>query len=778
MSQETQVPLSTLNAAPNPLDTTQEAPKTKDELALEDYEARYPQELRKALLDTTKSLEVQQKTIRQKNIMEWKQLDFYWQGLQNIFWSDTLRDWRPYEEGINAHESDLTENDIGRVINVYRSYGESIIAGLSASIPGVRFSPDNADNPDDISTARAYSKIAELITLHNNASTMLARSLFILFNQSFVAAYNYHHASPEFGVTRTPKMIEKEIEVEKAYCQDCGSDLTQQPAQQNMVPGKDFDIFETRECPICSMSVIPELEKAQETQLIQTYEDCPKAREVIEVYGPLNVQIPFYVSDVRNSPYLILETEHHVSLAKALFPHLKDRISPENSYSSYERWARQPSEAFDTQSLDLVTFRRIWLRPWAYYMIKDDDIRERLQTTYPNGVYFCLLNDLFAEAYEESIDDHWTVSQSPTSLYIHAAPVGRPLKDIQDMTNDMYNLTLRTILYGIPMTFVEANAIDWDKFSESPTEPGMVYPVKVQPGQNVDSMFHSVKAATLSREVDSFSNQLTQMGQFVSGAFPSIFGGAIQGGSGTYKEYESSRNQALQRLGLIWKMVNIWWKDTIFKACKEFAKNLQTDESYTKRTGESYINVWIKRAELQGKVGEVEAESADAFPVSEIQRRGLIQELMLGQAGQNPVFQQLAFNPQNIGLITRLLGLGQLYIPGDDQRNRQLQENLQLMISEPMPSGAMNPDGSPVVDQNGQPQMVSSVPIEEIDDDQVHADTTKAFLVSDPGQYLKETNPAGYQNVLLHYMEHEQRLQAIQEQQMMQQAQMAQQGPQ
>jgi len=729
---------------------------SKEELALLKYEEDYPEDLRKALSDIISDLEKQQKTIRQANIMEWKKNDYYWQSLQNIFFSEAANDWRPFEDGVEDDDSNMSANDIGRVINVYRSYGESIIAGLSATLPGVRFAPDNADNPDDISTAKAYGKIANLIHIHNNASSLFIKALFILFNQSFVAAYNYHHTSPEYGTVKTPKTVETEQEVAHEVCPNCGEALDE--VEDDVYSEESI----TKTCPTCMQMVTPEIINQTEKVLIPTYEDYPKSREIIELYGPMNVQVPFYISDIKNTPYLILESEHHVSLAKALFPHLDKKITAENSYSSYERWARQPSEAFETQSLDLVTFRRIWLRPWAYWMLQDDAMREEFQEKYPNGVYILFLNDLFAEACPENMDDHWTISQSPTSTYIHAAPIGRTLIDIQEMTNDMYNLTLRTILYGIPMTFAESNAIDWDKFSKTPSEPGMVYPAKVQPGQNLTGMFHTVKTATLSREVDSFGDRLTQAGQFVSGAFPSIYGGSLEGGSGTYKEYESSRNQALQRLSLIWKMLNIWWKDTTFKACKEYARNLQFDESYSQRNGNSYINVWIKRAELQGKIGEVEAESSDQFPISDAQKRSLIMEFI--NSG-NEFIGGILRHPENIGSIARLVGMGQLYIPGDDQRNKQLVENLQLMVSAPMP-------GQEFDSETQQPIMVSSVPIEEVDVDEIHSETAQAFLVSDSGQYLKQSNPEGYQNVMLHLQEHQMRIQEKAMQAALQQAQM------
>lgn len=755
-------PLTNVNVA----DATDDA----EALALQNYEEKYPEELRKNLVDLTSDLEVEQKVIRLPNIQEWKYLDCLWQGLQNIWWNENALDWRPFTEGQEG--TDLEDDDFGKIINVYRGYGESIIAGLSASLPGVRFAPDNADNPDDISTAKAYDKISNLISVHNNASQALVKCLFILFNQSFVACYNYRKEDPAFGTVKTPKVVAEKISVQRSTCTNCGEDISNEPLME-----VDGQLTEMMDCPICFLSVIPEITFEDEIKLIPTYVECPKGREILEFYGPMNVQVPFYVDNLKNSPYLILETEHHLSLARAMFPHLAKKILGTSSYSSYERWARQPSEVYQAGDIDLVTFRRVWLRPWAYYMIENEDHRKHLQETYPSGCYFLLLNDVFAEACEENIDDHWTITQSPTSNYIHAAPIGRPLKDIQEMTNDMYNLTLRTILYGIPMTFVDANVIDWDKFRETPSEPGMVYPAKTQPGQNLDGSFHTVKTATLNKEVDTFTDRLNGAGQFVSGAFPSIFGGTIQGGSGTYKEYEASRTQALQRLSLIWKMVNIFWKDVMTKSCKEYAKNLLADESYVKRTGDSFVNVWIRRAEMQGKIGEVEAESSDQFPVSEIQKRGLILELMMSPSQVvQQFFGSVLGHPENIGTVTRQIGMGQLYIPGDDQRNKQLRENTVLMASEPVQTGQVQMDqlGKPVIGPDGMPQMqiVSSVPIEEFDDDTIHAEVLKALLVSDQGQYIKETNPPAFQNLVLHYNEHNTRLQMIAQQQMMQQMEM------
>jgi len=190
-------------------------------------------------------------------------------------------------------------------------------------------------------------------------------------------------------------------------------------------------------------------------------------------------------------------------------------------------------------------------------------------------------------------------------------------------------------------------------------------------------------------------------------------------------------------------MINVWWKDFIFKACKEYARNLQYDEKYAQKTGNSYVNVWIKRAELEGKVGSVEAETSDQFPTTLIQQRALVLELI---AMNNEQINAAIFHPENSNLLTRVLGFNKVFVPGEDQRNKQLYENSILMKSEPLPS----------IDEQGMGIYTSAVPVEEIDDDQMHIQAIDSYLVSDVGQALKMQNEAGYQNIVLHRQEHEQ----------------------
>lgn len=207
------------------------------------------------------------------------------------------------------------------------------------------------------------------------------------------------------------------------------------------------------------------------------------------------------------------------------------------------------------------------------------------------------------------------------------------------------------------------------------------------------------------------------------------------------------------------------------KAVRSFAKNMLTDEKYIEKKGAAYINVWIRKIHLTGKVGEVEPDVNESFPISWAQKRDMI--LQLFQAGNEDIMAVLR-HPENAGLVAMIIGVPELYIPGDDDRNKQLIEISELILSEPIM--AQTPMGGPQVPEDGPPSvppeeeggppkeneavggmppMTSSIPVEEsLDNHEVEAGTCAAWLKSEIGLQYKKENPGAYLNVLLHFQEH------------------------
>jgi hypothetical protein len=327
--------------------------------------------------------------------------------------------------------------------------------------------------------------------------------------------------------------------------------------------------------------------------------------------------------------------------------------------------------------------------------------------------------------------------------------------DVQDVANELINIETQTISYGIGETFVDPEVINFNSYKKNRSQPGMLTAATAMPGKSLAESFHTIKSATLSQEVDEFQNRLEQYGQFISGAYPSIYGGSMQGGSKTLGEYQDSRSQALQRLSLTWKMLNIFWPETMEKASREFADSMEFDEHTVDVNGDDFINIWIKVTELTGTVGLVSSESSEQLPISWSQKRNLILEI-LNQ--KNQVLDSVMFDPNNSEFIADILGFGEIYVPGADDRNVQLEEIKSLISSEPIPQPMMDQMGFPVIDPNtGQPavQYISSVPIQSgIDNDFVHIAICRSWLNGPVGRAMKMMNPASYENVNLHLQMH------------------------
>jgi hypothetical protein len=376
---------------------------------------------------------------------------------------------------------------------------------------------------------------------------------------------------------------------------------------------------------------------------------------------------------------------------------------------------------------------------------------DALTQKYPKGIYAIFVGDKLMEVHEESLVDHWTFTRSPISRFIHADPVGKPIVPIQESTNELYDLTSQTIEHGVPATYVDSTALDFDKYQDSRVAPGMIYPVRKRPGQSIADSFYQLKTATLSKEIDIFRQRLDSDSQFLIGVYPSVYGGSMPDASDTLGEYQISGNKALQRLQLHWNTITHFWANLMRKTTVDYIAHMLEDEKFVEKQGNTFVNVWIRRAEMEGRVGSVEPETNEAFPLSWIQKRDLFTKMI---QLQNPEIGAIMGHPENIGMIAQIMGTPEIYIPGDDDRDKQLIELRKLSLEQPMPGGEQF-TGVP-----GQ-MMPSIMPDMDVDNHGIHIEIAKAYLVAEEGRYLKQTNPPGYENCLLHLKAHMMMMQAM-----------------
>jgi hypothetical protein len=188
-------------------------------------------------------------------------------------------------------------------------------------------------------------------------------------------------------------------------------------------------------------------------------------------------------------------------------------------------------------------------------------------------------------------------------------------------------------------------------------------------------------------------------------------------------------------------MFTFWWKSIFGKAIPAYIKDMMEDEKYVQQDKNgNFINVFIRKAETEGKIGNVELEASDQLPLTWAQKKEAVMALI---QMSNPEVMATLLSPENIPVVSDILGLQDLEIPGDEDRTKQYEEINQLINSSPLPS-----------DNPQEPMLPSVEPEPQADNHDVHIAICKGWLVGAAGREAKLSNPTGYQNVLLHLKAH------------------------
>lgn len=675
------------------------------------------EELQTILRSLVDGCEREDSYIRKQQLKAWKKHEEFWHGIQYIFWSETRQDWIAPGSGSYQDEGGREGAEgpfYDYVINIYRAHGESVIAALSAQVPTVRFPPDDADSDDDLSTSKTYSRIADLIQRHNPAKLIIMQSLYTLWNQGLVAMYHAPKADKSFGFAEIP---------EYGMGVSCDSCETSRP----VTDGEDPEVSPIQ-CPDCGGNMVSRPVVIQHTQV-------PKSRIITEVHGPIEVKVSYYSKAQQDFGYLLYSRDLPIDFLRSIYSHVKDKLDASTKdLGTFERIARAPSTFSSSGVIDdnrnLRTLKLCWLRPWKFDGLPEEQVRERdeLKKMFPEGCCVAFVGDTYVESRAENLDTYWTVGKGGLSTYIHSDPLGQPLVPVQELRNVLINLTQETIEHSIPSEYADPKVLDFDTYSRHEARPGMVYPATPLPGKGLNESFHESGRATLSKEVQAFGDQIDKDSQFVVGSFPSIYGGPGEGNSRTASEYTQSRQMALQRLSIAWTYLNFWWARVMEKCVKLYVESMIEDERFVQKNGTNWVNIWIKRSELTGKVGDVEPEGADTFPVSSAQKQTLLLKLL---ELQNDFLNTAIFDPDNRQLVGDAMGFPEFKIPGEDQRVKQAWE-----VKEMLKGGQL-------------------VPIEpEVDDHEIHISYLKGFLVGDSGLILKQTQPDVYELLKQHLIMH------------------------
>jgi hypothetical protein len=763
---------------------------------------------------------------RRNEIRRIRQARLFWQGVQYAWWNPADMNWHmPYE---NRSNDDRELEDRPRyqfVTNFYQGFGLSFIAVLSQDVPSVQFYPQSAQSLQDIGAARAASDVGDLIERNNEVEQLLTTIGYFLWTDGKLGAYvRYVADGQRFGFHEEQLLAALEIPLgeDKYVCPNCGKET---PAPLGPVGGTlgspDEDGGEASpdgaspaptgdlECPGCGAEMTEKhLHKAELVTVPRVIgtRRVPNGQEVISIAGGLELNTPVWANEMHEFPYLQWQAEVHRAKLKAAYPHAANKIEaapsqgPDDVYARVSRISVEqglPSIHRGDALMNLITFDRTWLRPWAFYSIEDEAVRNELLLMFPDGCYAAFAGDVYCESRCESMDDYWRVLHALPGDGQNRPSVGDSLVQVQERYNVLSNMQAETYEYGIPPIYADPQVLDFDALANQTAEPAAHFPARARPGQPLAAGFFQPAPAQVPPDLVRHQQDLIgPVAQFLTGMFPAIFGGNMEDVK-TASGYAMARDQAMGRLGMVWRRTKQFYADVLLLAVDCFRKNRPQDAEIPLLGPDGVLDArMIRTADLKGNIC-VHPEADETYPRLKSQQRAVLQQLF---SLNDPLIQEALAEPANIGYIKNVLGLTELVIPGEDSRNKQLREIQQLLASAPIvismhPSGGAHvaahvaPGFSPASsgvneanesdaanapnaanedaalkggatqasDNSQQPQtlVLPSVPVDQLlDDHAVEFEECKRWANSEAGQAAKMTNPAGFANVRAHAEAH------------------------
>src|SRR6266581_1252107 len=413
-------------------------------------------------------------------------------------------------------------------------------------------------------------------------------------------------------------------------------------------------------------------------------------QEVISIVGGLELNTPVWANEMHEYPYLQWQAEVHRAKLKAAYPHVASKIESAPSQGAEDVYARVsrlsveqglPSIHPGDALMNLITFDRTWLRPWAFYAIEDAAVRSELLALFPDGCYVAFAGDVYCESRSESMDDHWRVLHALPGDGQNRPSVGDSLVQVQERYNVLSNMQAETYEYGIPPIYADPQVLDFDALANQVAEPAAHFPARARPGQPLAAGFFQPAPAQVPPDMIRHQQDLIgPVAQFLTGLFPAIFGGNMEDVK-TASGYALARDQAMGRLGLVWRRTKQFYADVLLLAVDSFRKNRPEDAEIPLLGPDGVLDARsIRTADLKGNIC-VHPEADETFPRLKSQQRGVLQQLF---GINDPMLQRALTEPANIGYIKNVIGLAEMVIPGEDSRNKQLREIQQLLASPPI----------------------------------------------------------------------------------------------
>jgi hypothetical protein len=437
--------------------------------------------------------------------------------------------------------------------------------------------------------------------------------------------------------------------------------------------------------------------------------------EVCTVHGTLESRVvPLTAKSQDDLLATILFDDPPVKVAKREYPHIEQKIKSSASgicENAYERIARlgvlqgtrrysQVGEALS----HLVTRVNGFLRPANFTGDAYDDpfeeateddvnedgetmtVREKLDQLFPDGCHCVYLGDVYAESWNESMDDAIAIGFPYAGDGMAREAMMDDAIVIQDDFNDSMNAMREATDLGWPRTYINCEDDEFDAIQDQKSEPYAFSPMKARTGMPLAQNFFREPDLVLP---DSVVKRLEYLAgpflQFVLGTPPALFGGGMEDQK-TANGYAQARAQAMGVKGIPWMNVQWLMARMYYMAALCASKNPDHSEEIlvpSKQGGAKSLKLERLR---KGHFGCFPDEDS-SFPESTAAKRALLQQL-LSVAAMNPdVALQLLGNPYNWEIFKQVFGFSEMQMQEATSAAKQMREIELLLDQQPLPPG-------------------------------------------------------------------------------------------
>lgn len=631
--------------------------------------------------------------------------------------------------------------------NIYQMFCLSFIAALMVDLGKVRYIPADADDEADQEIAKKGSRIQAYNERKNKEDALNQLKLLYLWCTGGYFRYVRYKVTKAAGTKYIPQVQVQKTQVseDRYICRNCGEET----------PESAVPVFQSPACPDCGSPL------QQSDFFGGEFMDLPvKVGELevadgmtaFDILSGMQVDVNPEVQKLEDTEILDYQVETSPAKLRSAYPAMYTAITPgmgadasSSGDASVQARSLQTTPGSNQKPLTaegLVTYSRCWFTPDAFYQLEDKNLADQLKAKFPKGCKLSLCGqDIFLDAVEEDMTEHWTWCGTILGLGMYPFAVGKVVLDLQERITDIVNiehaylarLAFGTILY-------DADIIDGQALAARFLTPGNMTPVTRTDDETgtskslQDLMFQP--EFKVDPKIFDASERLTRRAQLLAGILPQIFGG-----SDPNVETKGGQEQALSTaLGRLKQFVNQMRSESADGARISVRCSVDNMDEELKIVEEgeqanSYETVRLLKAELNGDFFTY-PQTAEGFPSTYEQIQSRIMQLLTAK-NLAPAIGNLITDPDNARTIARYVLPEEMSLPGEEQSAKI--KKVINRLAQAKPVVGQDPKGEPIA-------LPSILPEPEVDDPKECVALSKKWLLKNFDQEV--TNPGGYSNVL------------------------------